>query len=300
MTGVLVAEVGGTTLRAGRYTDRISSRRSAPTPNHRDGATGYNAVLQALSGLCVDLTEVDAISVAFPGPVDRAGTVLATPTVLGRSEPFALSAAVAELWPRLPVVVLNDLTAAGYRYVAAGLRDFAIVTVGSGVGHKVFVDGAPLTGPQGRGGEIGHLRVDFSPDAIACDCGGFGHVGGLASGRGVCALVHRATGRVLSGPQVVAAYRAGDRDVAACVAEGSRYLGQAMAAIHLDTGIERIIVQGGFAQAMGDPWLAGVVEAAQAACWSIGQTWSDILQLGYPDDDSALLGAGWFTRSVRQ
>ena len=95
-------------------------------------------------------------------------------------------------------MVLNDLAAAGFRYVAEGLSDFAIVTVGSGVGHKVFLGGRPLAGVNGRGGEIGHLRVDFSADALACDCGGFGHVGGLASGRGAVALVRRHTGRELS------------------------------------------------------------------------------------------------------
>ena len=66
--------------------------------------------------------------------------------------------------------------------------NIAIVTVGSGVGHKVFLQGLPVAGVNGRGGEIGHLRVDWAADAIRCDCGGSGHVGGLASGRtSICA-----------------------------------------------------------------------------------------------------------------
>ena len=93
---------------------------------------------------------------------------------------------------------------------------------------------------------------------------------------------------------MVAAYHAGDTGVTAAVAESQRHLGQALAAIHVDTGVERIVLQGGFALALGERWRAEVAEAAAAACWSIGQSWPDIVRLGHPDDDSALIGAGWF------
>jgi predicted NBD/HSP70 family sugar kinase len=309
---VLVAEVGGTTMRAARYDAGLTARRTAPTPNHLGGVADQAEVLAALAELCAGIAPTtdqptgaadeacdlvdqafDVVAVAYPGPIDDKGVVLATPTVVGHAEPFDLRSACAEIWPRSRVVVLNDLTAAGYRYVAGGMRDFAIITVGSGVGHKVFLHGEPLAGARGRGGEIGHLRVDFDAAAMPCDCGGLGHVGALASGRGVTALVARRSGRVISAREVVAEYLAGDPVVTGCVEEGMRYLGVALAAIHVDTGVERIVVQGGFALAMGERWLAEVAQAAAAACWSIGQSWSDILTFGHPDDDSALLGAGW-------
>jgi predicted NBD/HSP70 family sugar kinase len=299
---VLVAEVGGTTMRAAWYDGGLSQRRTAPTPNHLAGVVGQDQVLTALATLCAEVETADGttgstpdvVAVAYPGPLDAKGVVLAAPTVIGRAEPFDLRGACVELWPGSRVVVLNDLAAAGYRYVAAGWRDFAIVTVGSGVGHKVFLRGQPVAGVNGRGGEIGHLRVDWAADAVPCDCGGSGHVGGLASGRGVAALVSRRTGLELTGPEIVAAYQAGDEAVLECVAESARHLGVALGAIHLDTGVERIVVQGGFAQAMGPSWLGQVAAAAAAATWSTGQSWPDMLQFGAPDDDSALLGAGWF------
>ncbi|MCH8855553.1 MAG: ROK family protein, partial [Proteobacteria bacterium] len=52
------------------------------------------------------------------------------------------------------------------------------------MGHKVFLGGEPAVGPHGRGGEMGHLRVDFTESAPRCECGGVGHLGAIASGRG--------------------------------------------------------------------------------------------------------------------
>lgn len=313
---VLVIEVGGTTLRAARYDPlrrTLHDRRTAATPNSLGGgADPQHRVLAAVArlGAAASPGRPDVAAVAYPGPVDAHGRVLAAPTVLGRSgePPFPLRDACAALWPGTAVSVLNDLTAAGYRYVGAGLRDFAIITIGSGIGHKVFLDGRPLLGPAARGGEIGHLRLDYDRDAPRCDCGGVGHLGGLASGRGTVALVRRRAVRRpaefrtsalagtdparLDGPAVAAAYRAGDAFTTAAVGEGVRYLGQALAAVHLDTGVERFLLVGGFAAALGARYRGRVAVAAAEASWAVGQDWDAMIALGAPDDDSALLGAG--------
>jgi glucokinase len=97
----------------------------------------------------------------------------------------------------------------------------------------------------------------------------------------------------LDGPDIAAAFAAGDPFTVAAVIEAVRYLGQALAAIHLDTGVERIILMGGFAGALGEPYRRLVVEAARDACWDLGQDWDAMVRLGAADDDSALLGAGF-------
>lgn len=319
-SSTLVVEVGGTSVRAARFDPArrtLDRRRSAPTPNHLDGerADLQEAVLARMVDLAADVLRGDRpaiVAVAYPGPLDEAGRVLATPTVLGPGggRPFPLRQACERMWPGATVHAMNDLTAAGYRYVAAGLVDFAVVTIGSGIGHKVFLDGQPRVGPAGRGGEIGHLRLDFSPEAPPCECGGRGHLGGLASGRGTVAGVRRraasdATGYARSalhatvgdagridGPAVATAYRAGDAFTVAAVSDAARYLGQALAAIHVDTGVERIVLIGGFALALGESYRQLLAEMSADACWRIGQDWDAIVRLGEPDDDSGLLGAG--------
>ena len=71
-----------------------------------------------------------------------------------------------------------------------------------------------------------------------------------------------------------------------------RFLGQGLAAIHLDTGVEDIVLTGGFATAMGEDYRCEVAAAAGAATWAIGQDWDTMVRLGPPSDDAGLIGAG--------
>jgi glucokinase len=300
---------------------RLVQRTDRPTPNHLTTTYGTDELWVQLLDLMERLGDElfpeagpEVVSVAYPGPVDEHGCVLAAPTVLGQADVagFALASACRDRWPDARVALTNDLSAIGYRYVALGVRDFCVVTVGSGIGHKVFVEGRPLVGPRGWGGEIGHLRVEHGPDAARCECGGLGHLGAVASGRGTVWAVQRlardddqgfrasSLGAAgcdagdIDGEAVAAAFRAGDRWVRDAIGVSAGYLGQALAAIHLAVGVDRIVVVGGFAFALGEPYRAMVVDACEAACWNIGQQWDKIVELGIPDDDGGMIGAGIF------
>ena len=86
--------------------------------------------------------------------------------------PVPLHGELRELWPEASIVLMNDVTAAGYRYLRDPDENLCVITVSSGIGHKVFIDGKPALGPSGRGGEIGHWRMDDSPGSPRCECGG--------------------------------------------------------------------------------------------------------------------------------
>ena len=77
-----------------------------------------------------------------------------------------------------PVTIDNDVHMAAQgemRFGAAsGARDFVMVTVGTGVGGAMFIDGKPYRGYRGLGGEIGHMVVEL--DGRPCPCGGLGHL----------------------------------------------------------------------------------------------------------------------------
>ena len=110
------------------------------------------------------------------------------------------------------VTIDNDgnLAAFGeFRYgVAKGARDFLMITLGTGVGGGVFVDGEPYRGSRGMGGEVGHVVVDL--DGPPCPCGGNGHLESYL-GRPAIAAKGRAAAADYKGHAIVEA-AGGDRD----------------------------------------------------------------------------------------
>src|SRR5207244_12134656 len=119
--------------------------------------------LRLLSSDVLDARTPRAVAVAYPGPITTEGVALAAPTLTGeiRGGTFPVKASCERLWPDALVLVVNDLTAAGYRYAARGATDFCVLTVVSGVGHKVFLDGRPCLGCGARRGAVAPHRGDF-------------------------------------------------------------------------------------------------------------------------------------------
>ncbi len=151
-----------------------------------------------------------------------------------------------------------------------------------------------MVGPNGAGGELGHLRVDDADDAPMCECGGRGHLGAVASGRGVLAWArkHAPDGEHLTSGDLAAAFRRGDPWAVRIVEHGASPLGWALGAMHLGLGIERFVLFGGFALALGDAYRRLVAAAADARCWNAPGGWERRVELGIDDDLAGLIGAG--------
>ena len=305
---ILVFDIGGTRTRAGLFDARHSTLLrsvTAATPNHLDlPQSSFEQLRQELLSLMyrlgaelVDPDAVTEIDVAFAGPIDPAGDVLAAPTIWGahQTSPYPLGEDMARAWAGARVKVINDVTAAGYRYLRSSEEEFCIVTVSSGIGNKVFANGRALVGRNGSGGELGHLRVDDSASAPVCECGGRGHLGAVSSGRAVLAYArkHAPTGaEVLTSRDLVAAFRRNESWAVEIIAHCAGPLGWALAAMHLGLGIERFVLVGGFALALGDPYRQLIAAAADDRCWDAPGDWNSRVELGVNDDFSGLIGAG--------
>ncbi|MEW1696241.1 ROK family protein [Streptomyces sp. NPDC091278] len=317
-------DVGGTTLRVGTFdagaggllpdvrrtpVDGMARFPGAPVPVLQERVVEQiareaerRAGVRGSDGLCV----------AFAGPVGRDGTVRGAPTVWGGGGgPLPLRELLEARLP-VPVLVVNDLTAAAWRYGADSPEAFCLLTVSSGIGNKVFRGGEVLLDDEGHGGELGHWTYDRSPDAPECDCGGRGHLGALASGRGVLAAVRRAAladpegyagsalARAAAGPAevdnpaVAAAVRAGD-PFATEVLRGTLVpLAAAIDGVFTSIGIRRYVLVGGFALAVGERYRELLVaELVRRGCFGLtdGQAGAMVV-LGEDDDDHGLIGAG--------
>lgn len=287
---VVSFDIGGTNLRGavvaiGHDGLRLLDQERRATPNHlltpeTPAAQRLDDVLGFIAGFfesARDRFGAAALAAAFPGPILGEGTVLALPTVWGPDGqalcPFDLAALLAERLPGVPLKVMNDVSAAGYRFVPEG-GDFALFTLGSAIGLKVFMDGRPRVGPHGYGGELTHMVFDPSPDAPLCDCGGRGHLGALASGR--------AWQRVSTAAREVGQ----EPDLDTFVEP----LARAVAMLHYALGLERFIFSGGLAEGLGESLRAAIVRAAARQGWQVGQDWNAMLELAPADDAHALIG----------
>ena len=322
--GCLVFDIGGTHLRCGYYSpaaQKLTAITCRETQSHWSlpgilQPQIYEILLDTMHDMASELLRCAMprhVCVAFPGPIDPRGRVITAPTVWAHTpdQPIDMAADLRLFWPNARIHLLNDVTAAGYRYCEGrGQDNFCILTVSSGIGNKIFLDGKPYLGPANRGGEIGHTQVDRSDDAPLCDCGARGHLGGISSGRGTLSYVHRkalvrpeayrssALFKLVPDPEeitnghIVSAFHRRDPFVLECVCETAQPFAAALAGIHTATGLEHFILIGGFAAAMGEPYRRELAKLASHCCWSVGQEWEQMVQLGCQDDLSGLIGAG--------
>ncbi|MFD7283140.1 ROK family protein [Streptomyces sp. NPDC059862] len=227
---------------------RIRVARHVPLPDRAP-----EPVLAAIADLVRELlTEADGFGVpvlglglAVSGDVDRAaGTVRYSPFLEWRDVPLAELAAMTT---GLPVTVDNDvraLTVAEQWFGAGvGLSDFAVVTVGAGIGCGLVVHGQVVAGAHGVAGEIGHVAVD--PAGPPCHCGNRGCVEAIAGDTAILAGIREATGvQVADSAQALALAHRGDAGARAVYARAGEAIGRGIATVANLLGPELVIISG--------------------------------------------------------
>jgi glucokinase len=234
-------------------------------------ATDVAAIEDAISRLVAELAtrhEVSAVGVGAAGYIDKSrSVVMFAPNLAWRDLDLR-----AELEARvgLPVVIENDANAAAWGEFRFGggadVDDLLLVTVGTGVGGGVVLDGRLHRGAFGVGGEIGHMRV--VPDGVLCGCGNHGCLESYGSGSALVrearaaaaggsllarTLLDRAGGDVaaITGPMITECAQAGDAFCLEQLASLGRWLGEGIASLAavLDPAV---VVVGGGVGAAGD------------------------------------------------
>ena len=175
---VFAVDLGGTHLRAALVDDagRILNQLKQETPKGDSALCIVNALVNAAQQWESDKLPVVAASIMVPGAVDCKKAVVLQAPNLPSLVNFELK---AELERRLgwPAFIENDANAAAvgemWMGAARGCCDVISVTLGTGVGGGVILDGKLWRGSHGSAGEIGHTTVDpFS--GLKCKCGNTG------------------------------------------------------------------------------------------------------------------------------
>ena len=306
-------DVGGTKVAAGLVDEAgtILRRTRRPTPSASPDDV-EDVIAECVQELAEGV-EVEAVGIGAAGFVtaDRA-TVLLAPNLSWRDEPLRDDVAKRT---GLPVVVENDANAAAwgeYRFGAGrGEEHLVLVTVGTGIGGGIVLDGALHRGRHGIGGEIGHMQM--VRDGRRCGCGLRGCWEQYSSGR---ALLHEARdiagsqreygrrllelgGGTLEGiesVEVTQAAREGDPAALECFAVVGGWLGQGMAdlAAVLDPGV--FLLGGGVSDA-GDLLLVPAREAFRARLTGAGSRPEAEVRLAELGNDAGIVGAADLARS---
>ncbi len=196
---VVGADVGGTRIEAGALDGRgaVILRRSVPSPA-ADGERMVATVLELVSS-CVDSARgegfrVLAIGIGAAGFVlHREGVILESPNIAWSDVPLK---AMAARETGLPAFLDNDANAAaaGEHFAGActGVDDFVCLTLGTGVGGGVYIDGRLYRGFRGTAAEIGHMTID--QNGPECGCGRRGCLEAMASGTALAREAARLAG----------------------------------------------------------------------------------------------------------
>lgn len=207
---ILAIDLGGTRIRAAYVSPdlAVAPRRAVDT----DDQEGVDAVVQRICDLANEvraaardagLPDPVGVGVSSPGPLDPwRGVVVAPPNLAGwRDVPLSSLVEAAVGLPSFLERDTNVAVMAEWRHGAArGFDDVIYVTVSTGIGGGIVIDGRPLIGDDGTAGEVGHVTVEI--DGPLCGDGAPGHAEAIGSGTALArdgrALLERGASELLA------------------------------------------------------------------------------------------------------
>ena len=262
-------DLGGTTAKIGLFTTSgaLLEKWEVATDTSNAGEHILEnlaaAVLGKMKEQSIQPEQVEGVGIGVPGPVLDSSIVPIVCANLGGWGERNVSAQLSGLLDGLKVLVGNDANVAALGEIwmgaAKGAKNAVMVTLGTGVGGGVVVNGKVIDGAHGAGGEIGHITVNRHETAV-CGCGKRGCLEQYSSATGVVRCMKKLldenpdTPCVLRGTEFAAkdvfdAARNGDALAAREVDEMSDTLGMALANIASTVDPEAFLVGGGVARA---------------------------------------------------
>lgn len=253
-------DVGGTKI-SGALVDLeggLVGFRALATPT----AGGGDTILEAIISLCRDLIAAETvvgIGIGSAGQVDVEQGVIVygnanVPGWTGRRLRDEVSAAAG-----LPVIVDNDVNTMAYGEYAVhgmGLKNVLYMTVGTGIGGSLILDGRLWRGAHWGAGEIGYLIADRQRDGVPVS------VENAASGPAMERRYAAITGEALSLRQIAARAADGDASAVQIIRNGARILGETLQPLIGVIDPEQVVIGGGVAE-IGALWWEPLLAAVR-------------------------------------
>ena len=253
-------DVGGTTVKMGMFSDtgELLEKWEIPTRLEEQGSYILPDIVDSIEEKRKTFTgNIKGIGVGIPGPVTDDGTVLKCAN-LGW-DVFSVSNKLADMTGVGNVKVGNDANVAAlgemWKGGGRGYDSIVMVTLGTGVGGGIILQGKILTGCKGAGGEIGHIKVNPDETAV-CGCGNRGCLEQYASATGIVNMAKKnlredscLTGQEITAKAVFDGAKAGDSYCLEVVDAFGKYLGLALSNVAHVVDPEAFVIGGGVSAA---------------------------------------------------
>lgn len=259
-------DVGGTTVKIGLFDmeGTVLDKWEIPTVKDNEGAAILpdiaRSLLDKMKEKGIIREDLAGIGIGAPGAVDGEGNLVGGAVNLGW-KPFNIPESL-NAYIDVPVKAVNDANAAAFGEMwqggGKGYSNMVAVTLGTGVGGGIIIDGNILTGAYGGGGEIGHIHID-DEEAESCGCKNKGCLEQYASATGIVRLAKRCLQRddtpsvlregELSAKTVFDAVKAGDPVANEIAKQFGTYLGKGLAAVACVVNPEVFVIGGGVSKA---------------------------------------------------
>lgn len=281
-------DIGGTTCKIGLFemSGSLLEKWEIPTNTENGGAAILDDVAEAVLGKMKQkkLTEADVqgIGLGVPGPVGRDGTVfrcvnLGWDVINVEKELGGKTGLCVKAGNDANVAALGEMWQGGGR----GHENVVMVTLGTGVGGGIIIDGKIVSGFHGAGGEIGHIKMK-DQESGTCGCGGHGCLEQYASATGIVRLAKErlackdtdselSSVEDLTAKAVFDAARDGDETAKELVDELCTMLGTALANIAAVVDPEIFVIGGGVSRA-GEILLNGIREHYEEKAFHVCRT----------------------------
>lgn len=261
-------DVGGTTVKLGLFSTagELLDKWEITTRTENFGENILSDICEAMEAKLaekeISLDDIEGVGIGLPGPITNDGTVLQCVN-LGWGT-FNVEEKLSEMFRGIKVKAGNDadVAALGEAWQGGGkdYDDIVMITLGTGVGGGVIINGKILTGYNGGAGEIGHMHVDDN-ETDSCNCGRKGCLEQFTSATGVVRLAKRLMnntdketkmrefGENITAKDVFDLAKEGDAGANEVVETMGTYLGTAMSHIAVVVNPQAFIIGGGVSKA---------------------------------------------------
>jgi glucokinase len=254
---VIGVDLGGTKILAG-VVDRegaIETRRERPTPVESEGA-----LLAALEDAVEELFdgEIGAVGLGIPSTIDqRRGRAISSVNI--PLQDVDLRGRISSRFDR-PCGIDNDANAAAIAEwkvgAGRGAQNLVMLTLGTGVGGGLILDGKPFRGAVGAAAELGHMVIEHDGRPCQGNCTGRGHLEAYLTGEAAERDAEEVFGEEADSHSLITRAREGDEAALSILRESGRRLGSALGSFVNIFDPELIVIGGGFGAA-ADEFLLG-------------------------------------------